>query len=794
MSNNLPSHPDPDLPGAIATPGSPDVPFDIGGDADGTDLRRYVYAILRYKWLILGVILIGTAIGFFFAQRVRPTYVAQATIWIENAAGDGEQGPIQSAGLLQSSAWLELLKTYEVLDHVVREQRLYLDYANPADSVLFKDLEMGDRFRPGAYELSISDDGSRYELESAEGVVVETGAAGDSIGRSIGFSWRPGRGVLGRDRTSAFAVLTPRDAALHLRDKISATLPSRDGSFMLLELKGSNAQRITATLNATARRFVEVATELKRNNSAELTAILEEQMSRTAANLEQAEMDLEAFRVQTVTLPAEQSAPIAGGIEATRDPAFQSFFDMRIEREQLRRDREAIRTALAFGGEDGAAQTEQLWTVGTVQNSAELRQALNDLTTRQAELRTLRSRFTEQHPEVIRLAGEVRTLETVEIPRLANALLAQIQHREAALDGLIGSTTDELRQVPPRMIEEARLRRRYASAETIHLEVQSRYESARLAAVSSIPDVRILDEASLPHTPTNPTAKYMVLAMALFGSAGLAVGAAIVLDRIDPRFRYPTQITSEMGLPIIGAIQFATQKDGGSEAIEQVVEAFRELRLAVMHAYGSAGPIVLTVTSPGSGDGKSFVSSNLALAFADLGHKTLIIDGDIRRGTLHHVLGGTRKPGLTDLLAGEVAEEAVIQRTDHPNLTFIGAGGWRRSGPELLSSVPMRALIANARAKYKVIIVDSSPLGAGVDPYVLGTVTGNLLMVLRTGTTDRELAGAKLEVLQRLPIRILGAVMNAVPARGAYRYYSYLSNYQLPPGHEDREPAEAAPA
>src|SRR5260370_18057606 len=87
-------------------------------------------------------------------------------------------------------------------------------------------------------------------------------------------------------------------------------------------------------------------------------------------------------------------------------------------------------------------------------------------------------------------------------------------------------------------------------------------------------------------------------------------------------------------------------------------------------------------------------------------------------------------------------------------------------------------LLAGLRSSYGVILIDSPPLGAGVDPYVLGTVSGNLLLVIRTGATDRGLMRAKLEVLERLPVRILGAVLNDVP-RGAlyYRYYGYLSGY-----------------
>src|SRR5256712_750478 len=181
--------------------------------------------------------------------------------------------------------------------------------------------------------------------------------------------------------------------------------------------------------------------------------------------------------------------------------------------------------------------------------------------------------------------------------------------------------------------------------------------------------------------------------------------------------------------------------------------------------------------SPGPGEGKSFVSGNLARAFADAGQRTLLIDGDSRRGVLHRLLRAVRKPGLTDYLAGVVPVEAVVQRTDHPALWFIGSGSRKQDAPELLGAPAMAQLLASARATYQVILIDSSPLGAGVDPFLLGTLTGSLLLVLRSGATDRDLAHAKLDVLARLPIRVLGAVLNDVEPRGAYRYYSYLSGY-----------------
>jgi capsular exopolysaccharide synthesis family protein len=209
-----------------------------------------------------------------------------------------------------------------------------------------------------------------------------------------------------------------------------------------------------------------------------------------------------------------------------------------------------------------------------------------------------------------------------------------------------------------------------------------------------------------------------------------------------------------------------------------VIEAFRELRLSVAHAYVAAGPLITVVTSSGSGDGKSFISGNLTLSFADQGYRTLLIDGDIRRGAQHRLLNVTGKPGLTDLLRGKATLDEVIRPTSYPNLHLIPCGTRLLGGVELLGSPAMSEMLQELRSRYQVIVIDSPPLGAGVDPFILGTLAGNVMLVLRTDYTDRQYTEAKLSLLDRLPIRILGAVLNAVPPRGIYRHYNYLPGYE----------------
>jgi capsular exopolysaccharide synthesis family protein len=156
----------------------------------------------------------------------------------------------------------------------------------------------------------------------------------------------------------------------------------------------------------------------------------------------------------------------------------------------------------------------------------------------------------------------------------------------------------------------------------------------------------------------------------------------------------------------------------------------------------------------------------------------VVVDGDIRRGTLHTVFGPVElSPGLLDYLSGDVTLSEILRPTAHGNLFIVSGGKRRRQGPELLAAEGMAGLIRDLRTQFDAIIVDSAPLGAGIDPYALGVATGAMIIVLRTGETDRKLAQAKLEVLDRMPVRILGAVLNDIGENPQFRYYSYLEGY-----------------
>ncbi len=777
--HNLPPQED---SGAVAPWGSASAaPYEggtpYGSEGGGFNWRRYAAALLRYKWLILLVAIGGSALAVAAAQSVKPTYMARTTIWIENDQSRSA-GPIRAGGLLESAAWAELLKSNAVLEPVVRQERLYLRPSGNTAARALESFSFAGDVRPDNYTLQVNEAGTSYALVSSDGSMLDRGRVGSPIGSELGFRWAPPASVLPAGAQLAFGVFSPGDAANQLARILNTSL-DKQGNFLSVTLEGPDPQHLASVLNAIGEQYIKVSADLKRFKLDELTAILSEQLNYSTDNLRAAEMALEQFRVGTITMPSERAAPVSAGLRITTDPVMGQYFDLRVQREQLRQDREDIQSALGRSDGPGPLPIEAFEVIPSVGQSTELSQALQDLALKRAEIRALGSRYTDQNPQMIRAQEQIDNLQNQVIPRLANNVTRQLAAREGEVSSRIASASTELQSIPARTIEEERLARERESAAQFFVELKSRYEQARLARASTIPDVRVLDRASVPRSPINDAQKFRIMLLGIAGSIGLGIAGALLLDRMDPRLRYPEQVTGDMGLNILGVVPHAAEPKSrlGAGSATQVVEAFREIRLNVANAYGSAGPVVLTISSPGVGDGKSFVASNLALAFADQGYQTLLIDADIRRGGLHRLFGRDRKPGLTDYLSGRASRDQVIQRTDYPTLHMVGSGTRMREGPELLGTAAMSALLSEMRSQYHVILFDSPPLGAGVDPFALGTLCGNMLLVLRTGNTNRELAEAKLDLLDRLPIRLLGAVLNDVPSRGVYRYYSYLSGY-----------------
>lgn len=784
MSERLPSLRDGDLtpstevfpaPAAEESWGEPADEFSVGGGGGGgMPIKRIFLALRRFWWIVVLAGGLGLAGGIYSTTLVQPQYRANGTIWLEQTSQAEEaQGPIQTPDLFQGLAWQELLRTGEVLDSVVVLQRLYLSASEPTRADM-SGLFLSERPQFGSYVLNVSDDGETFSLATGEGVEVDRGSVGDPIGQEVGIRWRPGRDVLTPGREMRFTLLSPRGVTGSLGERLTSRM-DQAGNVLRMELVGPNPEEITATLNAVLTNFETVAADLNRRSLDERTEALKVQLDRAEQEVDSAELALERFRVATATLPGERSTPIVPGLSVGQDPVYSNFFQMQIQIDQIRRDRQRISQVL--GESNDEVPVTQLELIPAVLASSELSGVFGEYNTRQASYRALRERYTDEHSLVQAEAQALQTIEEQTIPRLLNNLAAALDTRAQELEGRIAGASRELQAIPTRTIQEARLTRTFDIAGTQYREVRQRYERARLAAASTVSGVRILDHAVVPQYPMRD--QRATFALIVFGGMlGLGCLIAILLDRSDDRFRYPEDVSVGLGLEILGTIPRVSRKDGANSEVQ---EAFRELRLRLMYAHGSAGPLMVALSSPGPEEGKTFISSNLALSFAETGRRTLIIDADTRRGDLHHILGVERKPGLVDYLSGGRAE-GLIQKTDYPNLHVLASGTRLARAPELLTGAQIQRLLARLRSHYEVIIVDTPPMAAGADAFQLGLLTGAMTIVFRAGTSDKALVEAKLASLGDVPLRILGGVLNDLSPK-AIRSYGYHSAYYLP-GYE----------
>ncbi|MGH7696598.1 MAG: GumC family protein [Gemmatimonadaceae bacterium] len=761
----------------------------------GNALHRTIAALKRYKWLILATTVFGSAVGFVMSKMIAPKYQVNASVWIrEQNLG----GPIQPPGMVSTNlSWADLVMSQAVLDSVVVRLALFAMPQTVRDTVVMRSMQPTDTLIPGAYQLAVKN--GRYVLTRTQGprgedvnAVVEQGVVGDSVGRAIGISWLPDWSLIPRDRDLRFNVGVPREASGRILRQLQVILPPQS-NFMRMNLSGPEPVLLASTMNTILDVFLETAKRLKRTDLTETYESLEAQRQKAAADMASTAKQLEGYRIRTITLPSDQ-VPVAPGVMISQNPVFNSYFNDRTSLSNIKQDRELLEEVLNERKAGGTGWIEKLrLLVPTLQlSNPNLNLAIGELDLARNRLRIEMQTKTDSNPAVIDLRKKIRQLEMQDVPQLTQVSLNQMRSRERDLGNRVRLAGKELEQIPSRSIEEDRLNRNYQVAVSVYNELHNRTINAKLAESSVQPDVSVLERAVPPGRPSTDTASAIFL-MAIAGSLAAGILLALMLDRIDKRFRYPEQAVGELGLDILGAIpSFKNPKNSAARLEEwsQLMEAFRSLGLSVRSAFPQNEPIAFTISSPGPGDGKSFISLNLSMVMAEAGFRTVLIDGDIRRGRLHEtkpLIDCSQSPGLVEHLAGEATLAEVIRETTHANLCVIPCGARRRQGPELLASEAMQRLIAELRAQFDAIIVDSAPLAAGIDPYALGAASGAMLVVLRAGETDTKLAQAKLGTIDRLPVRLIGSVLNDVGTDATYRYYSYLG-YEYAPMDDAESP------
>ena len=306
--------------------------------------------------------------------------------------------------------------------------------------------------------------------------------------------------------------------------------------------------------------------------------------------------------------------------------------------------------------------------------------------------------------------------------------------------------------------------------------------------------VHIMDPVSAAEPVLSSWAK--TLALALVGGLGLGIGVLALIDRMDDRMGSINDFQLYFSETVLGQIpRDATASDETEllkpdDARHQLVESFRNLRSTLLYMpLEGKRPKTLLVTSAVPNEGKSTLSSNLALVMAFAGMKTLLIDADLRRGAIHNAFNVTRDPGLTDVLGHNVNWKIAIRQTKVENLHVLPRGRNVPQPSEYLLNKNTDRLLQELYPLYDYIIIDSSPVLAADDTASLAPKIDATLFVTRMSFTSAKMTRKSLEILYDRQANIPGIILNQVDTSSPeFVYYQYSEYYHTATDEDDGGP------
>ena len=430
---------------------------------------------------------------------------------------------------------------------------------------------------------------------------------------------------------------------------------------------------------------------------------------------------------------------------------------------------------------------------------------ITKLTETRAQLNALRNLFGEKHDEVQRVKSALESLEnslasektktpiinmdSLKSPQvfdpdlvmnvylqLLRSDVSVLNRKKQDLLELAGQEEELAKGLLPYELEEENLKQQVSRAQELYDTVIDRLREINLAKDYSgfINDVMVQPAFGAEVWPSVPIV--MVVA-SMFGLL-IGVAGAALTEYGDRSFREPDDIRRDLGLTLLthipnlhGKTIDKRQLVEGSKMHATVyayhrpksreAEVFRGLRTSLFFSTQGQKCQVLGFTSPNQGDGKSTVTSNLAVSIAQTGRKVLLVDCDLRRPNVHKLLGISNDVGLSDVIGGEMEPWDAIQQTETTNLWSLPSGPLPANPAELLTSSTFEQFIKMAREKYDYILLDCPPVLAVADPCIVAPRTDGMTLVLRVSKDSRPQAMRAKEMLDRVHARMLGVVVNA---------------------------------
>jgi capsular exopolysaccharide synthesis family protein len=392
-------------------------------------------------------------------------------------------------------------------------------------------------------------------------------------------------------------------------------------------------------------------------------------------------------------------------------------------------------------------------------------------------LADLSAQYGDKHPLVIQARAELAAVQgkiKVEIAKVVESLRAEVaseQAREQSLNSMLDGLKQQAAKSNVADVQLRDLERQADADRTLYENFLGQFKLTGEQDQFQQPDASVISKADVPHEPSFPQKGALILLSALT-SFTLGVFLALICQYLDVGVRSMEQVKALLHVHALGMVPAppgATRNKLAREVLDRPMssysEAVRTVHTNLMLSDVDRRPRVVLVTSSLPGEGKSTLSMSLAELAARYGQKVVIVDGDLRRPTIHRLAGANSKPGLADWLLDRAPFDEILQRETLGGVDVIAAGELPSVPPNLLSSERFRQLLRGLGERYDLVVLDSAPVLALSDTRVLSMLADKTIFVVRWASTSHRVAAAALQQLHESGGFVAGAVLTAVDVK-----------------------------
>jgi polysaccharide biosynthesis transport protein len=355
------------------------------------------------------------------------------------------------------------------------------------------------------------------------------------------------------------------------------------------------------------------------------------------------------------------------------------------------------------------------------------------------------------------------------------------------LQTIIDKYEGKITKLPKKSMEFAGYERNKESLQQLYALVEKKYQEALINELSQEGNSVVIGIGRVPDRPAKPN-RLLFFLIGFIMAPVIAFGYILIKDYFDDTIKSPADIEKN-DIKLLSWVPnsiYNVNKYHNSEELlalyesdSPVSESFRAIKARILHSRSdSEFPKVILVTSAAEGEGKSFVSFNLAGNFAQSNKRTLLLDCDLRRPRVHTIMGVDKQPGLVDILFHKAKLEDIIRKTRKNNLSYMTSGSIPKNPAEILESKIMYNFLKEIRDLFDVIIIDSAPIVAVIDTEILAKFVDGIILVISADKTKNQLMMDAVEIIKRNKVSFLGAVLNNFKYKSGYGYYyKYYYNY-----------------